>query len=274
LTASAAAGSRFSGWSGAGCSGTGTCVVTMSAARSVTADFVAVYTLGVTHNGSGSGTVASDVGGIDCGFGCSANFDDGTVVTLTATAALGSRFTGWSGAGCSGTGTCLVTMSAPRSVTAAFVALYPLTVAKSGSGSGWVSALGIDCGANCAADYDDGTVVTLSPTADPGSVFAGWSGACSGTGSCVVTMTTARLVTAAFAASGPPPPPPAPPCADGTTRAAGAFRPTAASSTGSTGAAGTIAKARLQAPSRRGRTRQRRVDGRRSRVLVGLRPAL
>src|SRR2546428_11910417 len=57
-------------------------------------------------------------GGINCGATCSASFASGTSVTLTATPASGSVFTGWSGAGCSGTGSCVVTMSAAQSVTA------------------------------------------------------------------------------------------------------------------------------------------------------------
>ena len=200
LTATASSGSRFTGWSGAGCSGTGTCTVTMSAARNVTASFIALYTLTVTRSGSGTGTVTSDVGGVSCGATCSVVYDDGTVVTLTAAAASGSRFTGWSGAGCSGTGTCTVTMSAARNVTASFIALYTLTVTRSGSGTGGASGSGINCGLTCSLDYDDGTVVTLTATAASGSRFSGWSGACSGTSTCTVTMSAARNVTANFIA--------------------------------------------------------------------------
>jgi murein peptide amidase A len=79
-----------------------------------------VYTLSVTSAGSGSGTVTSSPAGIDCGLTCSFDFAAGTLVTLTATVVSGSTFAGWSGAGCSGTGTCQVTMSASESVTAAF----------------------------------------------------------------------------------------------------------------------------------------------------------
>jgi hypothetical protein len=46
--------------------------------------------------------------------------------------------------------------------------------------------------------YNDNTVVTLTATPDSGSVFTGWSGACTGTGPCSVSMTAARSVTATF----------------------------------------------------------------------------
>jgi uncharacterized protein (DUF2141 family) len=124
LTATADTGSTFTGWTGAGCSGTGTCVVTMDSAKSVTATFDTTppveYTLTVTKDGTGSGTVTSSPAGIDCGGTCSANFSAGTVVTLTATADTGSTFTGWTGVGCSGAGTCVVTMDSAKSVQATF----------------------------------------------------------------------------------------------------------------------------------------------------------
>jgi uncharacterized repeat protein (TIGR03803 family) len=81
-------------------------------------------TLSVTLAGNGSGTVTSDPAGLDCGTACSASFSDGTTVTLTATAAMGSTFSDWSGA-CTGAGTCAVTVSGPQSVTATFDAAVP-----------------------------------------------------------------------------------------------------------------------------------------------------
>ena len=77
---------------------------------------------------------------------------------------------------------------------------YALTVAKSGTGSGTVtsSPSGISCGATCSASYTSGTVVTLGQTPAAGSAFAGWSGACAGTGSCQLTMDAAKSVTASF----------------------------------------------------------------------------
>ncbi len=77
-------------------------------------------TLTVTEAGSGAGTVTSSPAGISCPGSCSHSYIAGTHVKLSATPAAGSLFAGWSGAGCSGTGTCTVTMSANQSVTATF----------------------------------------------------------------------------------------------------------------------------------------------------------
>jgi endoglucanase len=122
LTAAAATGSTFAGWGGA-CTGTGSCVVTMTAAQAVTATFNTsggtTYAVTVTRAGTGSGTVTSSSGGISCGTACSATYASGTTVTLTAAAATGSTFAGWSGA-CTGTGTCALSMTAARAVTATF----------------------------------------------------------------------------------------------------------------------------------------------------------
>jgi uncharacterized delta-60 repeat protein len=83
------------------------------------------FAVSVAKAGAGSGSVRSSPAGIDCGGACSGLFDDGAEVTLTATAAGGSAFVGWSGAGCSGAGTCALAMSADRTVTATFNALPP-----------------------------------------------------------------------------------------------------------------------------------------------------
>ncbi|MBW2262930.1 MAG: hypothetical protein JRG91_13215 [Deltaproteobacteria bacterium] len=203
LTAAASTGSTFSGWSGGGCSGTGTCVVTLMSATTVTATFTLNrYALTVTRAGTGSGAVTSSPAGISCGTDCSETYDHGTGVTLTAAASTGSTFSGWSGGGCSGTGSCVVTLTAAMTVTATFTLnRYVLTVTRAGSGSGSVTSTpaGISCGTDCSEAYSHGTAVTLTAAAGSGSVFTGWSGGgCSGTGSCVVTLTAAMTVTATF----------------------------------------------------------------------------
>jgi len=84
--------------------------------------------LNVVKTGAGSGTVTSTPSGINCGAACGGLFANGAGVTLTAAASTGQSFTGWSGGGCSGTGECVITMSADVTVTAAFGSSCAYTV--------------------------------------------------------------------------------------------------------------------------------------------------
>jgi hypothetical protein len=79
-----------------------------------------------------------------------------------------------------------------------------LFLAKAGDGTGTVSSApsGIDCGGSCAAFFEEGTAITLTAVADSGSEFTGWSGACSGTGPCVVVLGAEAEVVAGFARQG------------------------------------------------------------------------
>jgi lysophospholipase L1-like esterase len=211
FTATPMPGSTFTGWGGA-CSGTGACVVTRTGiATNVIATFTATtgFPLTVTRAGSGTGTVTSNPSGISCGGTCSATFASGVSVTLVAQPASNSTFAGWSGA-CTGTGSCTVPMTQARNVTATFtssVATFPLNVTVTlfaGGGSVTSSPAGINCGTTCSASYASGTSVTLTATPIPGSIFVGWSGACTGTGGCAVVMSQARSVTATFQSAPPP----------------------------------------------------------------------
>jgi hypothetical protein len=133
------------------------------------------HLLSVTRAGSGDGSVGSNPAGISCGTDCSEAYDQGTTVALTRLPDANSVFTGWSGA-CTGTGFCVVTMDAARSVTANFAALHALTVSVSGSGSGTVglSPDGIACGGACSK-YPQGTQVTATANWSPATtVFVGW----------------------------------------------------------------------------------------------------
>jgi uncharacterized repeat protein (TIGR02543 family) len=158
--------------------------------------------LSVSLGGNGSGTVTSSPPGIACGSDCTEIYDPGTGVTLTATPEGNGVFAGWSGA-CTGTSTtCTLTMNGPRSVTATFTNKPLLTVTKAGDGGGTVTSSppGIVCGADCTEPYNQGTTVTLAATPNSTSTFAGWSGACGGTGPCTVTMNASQSVTATFTA--------------------------------------------------------------------------
>jgi Divergent InlB B-repeat domain len=88
----------------------------------------ALVDLTVGVDGPGTGTVSSSPAGITCGGDCSEKYERGTEVTLTAVAAPGSVFAGWTGA-CTGSGPCEVTMDSPRAVTATFLALATITIA-------------------------------------------------------------------------------------------------------------------------------------------------
>ncbi len=213
LTATAATNSSFAGWSGGGCSGNNpTCHVTLSASQQVTATFNIMQSapvLSVMLAGTGTGSVSSNPAGISCPGTCSASFQSGTQVTLTAAAGTNSYFAGWSGGGCSGNNpTCQVALSASQQVTATFDITQSnptLTVALAGSGSGSVSSSppGISCPTTCNATFNGGTQVTLTETPATGSYFTGWSGGgCSGTNpTCVLTLNASEQVTATFTLS-------------------------------------------------------------------------
>ncbi len=211
LTAAPDPGAVFSGWSGA-CSGTGSCAFTASSDAQVTATFAVVppppagkHNLYVSKNGSG--TVRSNPAGVDCGATCAAAFDDGTLISLTATPDANFRFAGWGGA-CSGSGGCSVALRADATAYATFEPVQPsrhtLTVSREGNGRVTSTPSGIDCGGTCSAQFDNGQV-TLSAAPDAGWSFAGWSGACSGTGACSVSLSSDVSVGASFTATPPPP---------------------------------------------------------------------
>ena len=100
-------------------------------------------------------------------------------------------------------------MSVSRQVTATFEAVTPtflLSATKSGTGTGLVSSApaGISCGSTCSAAFAAGQVVQLTATPDAGWKLTGWSGACSGTGACSVTMSQNQGVGATFEPAGNP----------------------------------------------------------------------
>jgi hypothetical protein len=148
-----------------------------------------------TREGTGTGRVTFTAGAQACDMSCVRVFPRGGEVRLTATASPGSVFAGWSGA-CDGTSpSCTVAVSNAILVTANFNLLpvfHALTLSKTGNGS-------ITCnGGACEASYRANDRVSLTATPDAGWQFTGWTGACSGTGVCTVTMSQARTVSATF----------------------------------------------------------------------------
>jgi hypothetical protein len=159
------------------------------------------FTLSISKSGTGGGTVTSDVGGISCGSTCSYVFSSGTTVTITETPDATSTFSGWSGAVTGTYYTQTITMDGNKTIGATFMKKnYALNVVTTGTGSGTVnsSPTGISCPGDCSESYSAGTSVNLTATASTGSVFSGWSGDCSGTGSCSFTMMAGTNVSATF----------------------------------------------------------------------------
>ena len=187
-------GWTFSNWTGA-CGGTGVCTIAMNSNQSVFANFKLisnVFSLTTGASPSAGGTVSPSG---------STTYTEGTSVTVTATAADTYTLREWSGA-CSGSGTCTVTMDANRSVTANFdgetsVAQYTLTTAASTSLGGSVSPSGTNT-------YNEGTSVTVTATAAEGYTFSNWSGDCTSSGSCSLTMDGNKTGSANFVAALPP----------------------------------------------------------------------
>ena len=195
-----AAGKAGSGGTGGGAAGGGGSIPVSQTLSVVTAPL------------TGGGTVSANPAGIStCGAAggvCGASYPVNQVVTLTATAQSGYKFSGWSGS-CTGTSnSATVTMSQAKSCTATFTAQYALSVVPSpATGAGTVSSSPtgiVNCGAaggTCSAIYDANQTVTLTAAVQPGYSFGGWTGSCSGSSTVTtVSVSQAKSCTATFIA--------------------------------------------------------------------------
>ncbi len=215
LTATPEAGWKFKGWTG--CASTEgpngeICKVTMNEEIRVNAEFGGKKTLNVATNvisGEG-GEVKSSPAGIACGSTCSALFEEGKEVVLTATAETGWKFKKWynctSTEGPNGE-ICKVTMTREITVTAEFEGKRTLNVSKIGKGDVTSSPLGIACGSTCSAAFEEGNEVLLTATEETGWKFKGWTGCTSTEGPngeiCKVMMTEKITVSAEFESTAP-----------------------------------------------------------------------
>jgi uncharacterized repeat protein (TIGR03803 family) len=199
LNATPPQGWTFLGWGGA-CSGTGSCQLDMTQDQSVNARFAPLYTL--TVNITGNGSVTSTDGFINCPGVCSHVYVDNTSVTLNVLPALGWSFSSWGGY-CYGNGPCTLVVSQNESADATFTQnSYTLGVSLSGDGSVTSTDGFINCPGTCSHTYLSLTQVTLNASAAQGWSFSGWTGACSGVGSCNLTMTKNLALTAVFVEPG------------------------------------------------------------------------
>ena len=109
----------------------------------LTGNVSTAFALTIAKEGTGSGTVTSSPDGIACGDTCTYDFAESALITLTATAASGSVFTGWTGGGCTGTDTCQVSLDDALTVTANFA--EQTSVSSGGGSSGcFIQSLGPD----------------------------------------------------------------------------------------------------------------------------------
>lgn len=173
-------------------------------------------TVNISLAGNGSGTVTSTPAGINCVLTAGVRsgtcsyvfswslFQETFDITLEYQAQTGSGLDFGSVADWSDSWTSAVRLWSgdADSFSAWFRRLqYPLTVSKSGAGTGKVTSApaGIDCGATCSRSFDYGTSVTLTAAPGAGSVFRAWTGACAGQGAtCSLQVTQATSANAVF----------------------------------------------------------------------------
>lgn len=115
--------------------------------------------------------------------------------------------------GISADGTVIVGIGVFGNETNGWIAVLPssflvppqtLSVSVTGSGAVTSGDGGINCGSTCSAVYATGTVVGLTATPANGSTFTGWGGACSGVGTCIITVNQGQSVSANFSQGSPP----------------------------------------------------------------------
>ena len=237
LTAKPTERSTFTGWSGCPeAPSPNKCKVVIKAGvqTDLSAEFTPlpqeILTVGNPGTGLGGGLLnAPEPGpeflGIQCGEeqnGCTAEYNLGTIITLTAEPTERSTFSGWEAGDCkseSGIGNkeCKVEMTEAKTVKANFIPIPQdaLTVAVEGSGQGSLTAspggefTAIECGEGataCEAHYNQGATIILAADRATHSKFVRWVGCPSAlssdeyiTSECEVTMSGAKSVSAEFA---------------------------------------------------------------------------
>jgi len=151
---------------------------------------------------NGIGTINVSPGDQHCQGGtCKLTVPANTPLTLTATPAALTTFSGWSG-DCTGGGICTLTLRDSASVAAQFATSgYSVTTAADGNGTGTItsSPAGITCPSTCATAFPPNTRVTLTASAGVNSTFTGWGGVCANQGTvCTFTVTRSVTIRAAF----------------------------------------------------------------------------
>jgi hypothetical protein len=222
LTAAAQANNQFVAWGGdcAGVTGS-TCTLTMSANRSVSAEFRALAVYRITAGtGTGNGSVLSSPAGINCTVTgtavsgtCSLAVVPGTVVSLSAQGSGNSTFRQWGGTCGGATAVCVRsnTVGGDYASTVAFDNAVTLTITPTGNSTGTGQLNGTSLffctvsgstvtSAPCASSYPIGTVVTIDAFSTGFTDFVSWGGACANfvASRCVLTMNSTTTATVRF----------------------------------------------------------------------------
>ena len=163
---------EFDSWSGDLSGDVNPRVVTMSAAKLITANFSMIqYSLNLTGDEGGTVTVE----GASHALPWSGSFDCGSVVTLDASADACHEFTGWTGSITWGNSPVDVVMDGDKNIAAGF-SILTYTVTISGDGEGQVSVDGVVQSLPWSDTVDCGTTLALQATPDSCWQFDGWSG--------------------------------------------------------------------------------------------------
>ena len=173
-----------------------------AALREVLVDDVTVVLAGISPTTAPAPTPVTGVCGSANGTTVASVPTAGLCASGTASTVSGSGPWAWTCAGSNGGGSA----SCSANLTQTQVTSHLLSASVSGSGTITSVPSGISCGSACSANFTSGTSVTLTATPAAGQTFGGWNGACSGTGSCVISMTSALSVSASFSAISSPTP--------------------------------------------------------------------
>ena len=153
--------------------------------------------------GSSSSFARVTPGNIQCQGTCQLDFEKDTLVTIDLNVAPGAELVQWTGDCPSSGNPCQLLMDSQKDVSAVLTAVRNVVAVNfAGPGNGRIASQpsGLECTSNCSEEFDQGSTITLSAIADPGSTFQGWSGAgCTGTGVCEVDVTGDLQITATFA---------------------------------------------------------------------------
>ncbi|MDO9041627.1 MAG: LamG-like jellyroll fold domain-containing protein [Desulfocapsaceae bacterium] len=201
VTAVAATGSTFTGWSG-DCYGTASpYVILVNSNKTCTATFTLnQYTVSASAGGNGS---------LNAGTTSPQTIDYNATTHFIFNAATGYHVAGILGCGISYSNTDNAITSRDETtapitgdcvVSATFTLnTYTLTINKTGLGTVTSMPAGINCGTDCSESYNNGDEVTLTAIPARGNVFIGWSNdGCTGQEDCIVIMNDIKEISVVF----------------------------------------------------------------------------